>query len=172
MPVRVFRDLVPRIAEGAWIAPSADVIGDVELGTLSSIWYGCVVRGDVHSIRIGARTNIQDLSVVHVTSGRFPTTIGDDVTVGHRAIIHGCTVGNAVLVGMGAILLDGVVVEDEAMIGAGALVSPGTTVSGRTLWLGAPARPVRPLRDAEIAALYSSAAHYTAAAAAHRESLE
>jgi carbonic anhydrase/acetyltransferase-like protein (isoleucine patch superfamily) len=110
---------------------------------------------------------VQDLSMVHVTSGRFSTSIGDDVTVGHRAILHGCTVGNRVLVGMGTILLDGVVVEDDTIIGAGSLVSPGTRVTGGMLWLGSPARAVRPLREAELASLIPSAAHYCVLAQRH-----
>lgn len=157
----------PQFGPGAWVAPGAVVVGDVVVGEGSSVWYNAVIRGDVAPIRIGDRTNVQDLTMVHVTSSGPGTTIGDDVTIGHRAVLHACTVGNAVLVGMGAILLDGVVVEDEAMIGAGALVAPGTRVTARTLWLGAPAKMVRALRDAEIASLYASAKHYRGMADNH-----
>lgn len=162
----------PRLGAGVFLAPGAAVIGDVSIGAGSSIWYHCVLRGDVASIRIGERTNIQDLTMVHVTSGRFATSIGDDVTVGHRAILHGCTVGNRVLIGMGAILLDGVFVEDESIVGSGALVSPGTRVTGRTLWLGSPARAVRELRSEELASFVPSAASYCKLAERHAASFE
>src|SRR5512139_2804920 len=112
----------PRVAASAFLAPGSVVVGDVEIGEGSSVWFGTVVRGDVNHVRIGARTNLQDLTVVHVTSGAHPTVIGDDVTVGHRAVLHGCTVRDRCLVGIGAIVLDGAVVESESMIGAGALV--------------------------------------------------
>lgn len=132
-----------------WLAPGAVVVGDVEIGPESSIWYGSVVRGDVHHIRIGARTNIQDACVVHVTRDRFPAWIGAEVTVGHRAVVHGCRVGDGALIGIGAIVLDGAEVGEEALVGAGAVVTPGTRVPARTLVVGTPARVVRDLTDEE-----------------------
>ncbi|MCM2279567.1 MAG: gamma carbonic anhydrase family protein [Oligoflexia bacterium] len=152
----------PRVHETAFVAPSADVIGEVEIGAHSSIWFQCVVRGDVNAIRIGARTNIQDHSMLHVTRKVSLLTIGDEVTVGHRASLHGCTIGNRVLVGMGAIVLDDAVIGDECIIGAGALVTQGTRIPSRSLVLGAPARVIRALRPEELASLEKSAANYVA----------
>jgi len=140
---------LPRIAPTAWVAPGASVIGDVELGDDVSVWYGCVLRGDVHRIRVGPRTNIQDLSVLHVTRERFATEVGAEVTIGHRAVVHGCRVGDGALIGIGAVVLDGAVVGEEALVGAGAVVTPGTVVPDRTLVVGTPARPVRVLSGEE-----------------------
>lgn len=159
--------VTPTIGPRVFIADTARVIGDVHIGEASSIWYGSVVRGDVHHIRIGARVNIQDLSVLHVTSGRHPTVVGDDVTVGHRAILHGCTIEARALVGMGATVMDQAVVGEESMVGAGALVTPGTVVPPRTLMIGSPARPTRLLSDAELIWLRESAQHYVALAATY-----
>jgi len=147
--IRPFRGVWPRIAETAFVEESAAVIGDVEIGEHSSIWFHAVVRGDVHVIRIGSYTNIQDGVVVHVTGGRFPALIGDRVTIGHRAIVHGCTVGNDCLIGMGAILLDGVVVGERSLIAAGAVVREGTQVPPGSLVAGVPARIVRALTEEE-----------------------
>ena len=163
-----YQGIAPQLGRDAFVAPSADVIGRVTLGDEASIWYGCVARGDVGTITIGARTNIQDLSVIHVTSGVADTVIGADVTVGHRVILHGCTVHDLSLIGMGAILLDGSVVESECLIGAGSLLSPGTRIPRGSLALGSPARVVRPLRDNELAMLRTSAAHYVNVAREHR----
>jgi carbonic anhydrase/acetyltransferase-like protein (isoleucine patch superfamily) len=149
--VRAFGDARPRIDPSAWLAPGCVVVGDVEIGADSSIWYGVVLRGDVHRIHVGARTNVQDQSVVHVTLERFPTWIGDEVTVGHRAVVHGCRVGDGALIGIGAIVLDGAEVGEEALVGAGAVVTPGSVVPPRSLVLGAPARPVRDLGAEELA---------------------
>jgi carbonic anhydrase/acetyltransferase-like protein (isoleucine patch superfamily) len=167
MRLRPYRDTLPTLGERVFIDPAASVIGDVVLGDDVSIWPGTVVRGDVNFIRIGARTNIQDGSVVHVSHdgphaklGGFATVIGEDVTIGHKAIVHACRIEDAVLIGMGAIVLDGVVVHRHAFIGAGALVAPGKHVGPGELWLGNPARKVRMLGDAEIEALYYSAQHY------------
>ncbi len=166
MAIRSLGELIPKIGERTYIDDAAVVIGDVVVGDDSSLWPMVLARGDVHSIRIGDRTNIQDGSVLHVTSdnpftpGGFPLTIGDEVTVGHGAILHACTIGNRVLVGMGATVLDGVVVGDGAMIGAGALVSPGKRLEGGYLYLGSPARQARPLKDQEKAYLAFSAQHY------------
>lgn len=140
---------LPRIHADAWLAPGVVVIGDVAIGAASSLWFGTVVRGDVHAIRIGARTNLQDQSVVHVTAGRFATEIGDEVTVGHRAVVHGCTVRDGALVGIGAIVLDGAEVGEEAWVAAGAVVSPGTKIPPRALVRGVPARVVRTLGSEE-----------------------
>lgn len=150
----------PQVSETAFVATSADVIGEVEIGTHSSIWFQCVVRGDVNWIKIGSRTNIQDHSMLHVTRKKSPLTIGDEVTVGHRATLHGCTVGNRVLIGMGAIILDDAEIGDDCIIGAGALVTKGTKVPSGSLVIGAPAKVTRPLRPEELAFLPQSAAHY------------
>ena len=166
--VRPYEGKAPRLADGVWLADDVVVVGDVELGAYASLWYGVVVRGDVNRVSIGARTNVQDLTVVHVTSGTFPTTVGEDVTIGHRVVLHGCTVGDRALVGIGAIVLDGAVVGEEAMVGAGALVPPGMVVPPRTLVLGAPARPRRALTGEEVAGLRTSAARYVEYADRHR----
>jgi len=146
---RRYGELAPRIDASAWVAPGAVVVGDVEIGADSSVWYAAVVRGDVERVRIGARTNLQDGVVVHVTRERFAASIGDEVTVGHRAVVHGCTVGDGALVGIGAIVLDGAIVGEGALVGAGALVAPGANIAPRTLAIGIPARSVRELDDAE-----------------------
>lgn len=155
-----YRDKTPDIDETVFIAEGARVIGDVVIHADASIWFGCVVRGDVNAIRIGARTNVQDLTVIHVDSGSHPTILEEDVTVGHRAILHGCHVKKGSLVGMGAILLDGVVVEEGALVGAGSVVSPGTVVPSGKLARGVPARVARDLTDDEVRGLVESAAHY------------
>ena len=167
MSIRPYRGLLPTLGARAYVDPAATVIGDVVLGDDVSVWPGTVIRGDVNFIRIGARTNLQDGTVVHVSHdgpharlGGFATHIGADVTIGHKAIVHACRIDDAVLVGMGAILLDGVVVEKHGFVGAGALVTPGKVVGSGELWLGNPARKVRVLSDAEIEALYYSARHY------------
>jgi carbonic anhydrase/acetyltransferase-like protein (isoleucine patch superfamily) len=158
----------PLIAPTAWVAPGAVVTGDVEIGEGSSIWFQSVVRGDVHRIRIGNRTNVQDLSMIHVTGGTHPTTVGDDVTIGHRVVLHGCTVKDRCLVGIGAIVLDGAVVEEESMVGAGALVPPGMVVPSGKLVLGAPAKVKRDLTAQERASFLDSAKRYAAYAARYR----
>ncbi|HLT31807.1 MAG TPA: gamma carbonic anhydrase family protein [Myxococcaceae bacterium] len=170
MALLSFKGIRPTLGPGAWVAGSAEVIGDVVLGEGASVWYQSVLRGDVQPIRIGARTNIQDLSVVHVTSFTHPTTVGEDVTVGHRAILHGCTLGDRVLVGMGAIVMDGVVVGDDCIIGAGALLTPGTQVPPGSMVLGSPGRVKRPLTDEERQFLGLSAAHYVELARKHAAS--
>lgn len=167
MTVSPYKSTTPTLGSRTFIHETAQVIGDVVLGDDASIWPFCVVRGDVNHIRIGARTNIQDLTVVHVThdgpytpDGGIPTIIGDDVTVGHKALIHACTVGDRCLIGMGAILMDGVVVEDEVIVAAGSLVSPGKRLEARSLYRGSPARRVRDLTATEIEQLQYSAEHY------------
>ncbi len=166
--IREFGGVAPRIDPTVFLATGSVVVGDVVLGPGASLWFGAVVRGDVNSIRIGARTNIQDQAVVHVTGGTHPTVIGDDVTVGHRAVLHGCTVKDRCLIGIGAIVLDGAVVGEEAMVGAGALVTPGMVVPPRSVVMGAPARVRRTLDDAEVDGLRASAAHYVEYAARYR----
>src|ERR1700733_9927831 len=149
--IRAFGGARPQIAASCFVADTAAVIGDVVIGDESSIWFSTVVRGDVMPIRIGAGTSIQDGTVIHVTAGRFGTTIGNDCTVGHAAIIHACTVDDDCLIGMGAILLDGVHVGRGSLVGAGALVTPGTVIPAGSLVLGSPARVKRPVNDGERA---------------------
>ena len=150
----------PKIHETAFVAPSADVIGDVEIGAQSSVWFQVVIRGDVNTIRIGERTNIQDHSMLHVTRRTSPLRVGDDVTVGHRVMLHGCTVGHRVLLGMGAILLDDCIVGDDCIIGAGALVTKGMVIPSGSMVMGMPAKIIRPLKPDELAFLPQSAQNY------------
>lgn len=166
--IRPYAGVLPRLHESAFVAEGALVVGDVEVGERSSIWFGSVVRGDVNAIRIGARTNIQDLSVVHVTSHTHPTSIGDDVTVGHRVTLHGCTVKDRCLIGIGAVVMDGAVVGPDAMVGAGSLVPPGMVVPPGTLALGSPARVKRELTPEEIAFFRKSAESYAGYAERYR----
>ena len=168
MGTRPFQGATPRLHPTVFIADGAQVVGNVEIGEESSVWYNTVLRGDVNTITIGARTNIQDLSVVHVEKGTHPTRLGDDVTVGHHAVIHGCTIGNRVLVGIGAIVLNGVVIEDDAFIAAGALLTPGTRVPSGSMVMGSPGKVRRTLSDEERAGLLTSAAGYVLNAKLHR----
>jgi carbonic anhydrase/acetyltransferase-like protein (isoleucine patch superfamily) len=164
--LRPFKGTLPRLGARVYVDPAATVIGDVELADDVSLWPGAVARGDVHHIRIGARSNLQDGAVIHVTHdgpyspGGFPTIIGEDVTIGHGAVIHACTIEDACLIGMHATVLDGVVVKKNAFIAAGALVPPGKIVGERELWVGNPAKMVRVLSDAQVEQLYYSAANY------------
>ncbi|HBF12191.1 MAG TPA: gamma carbonic anhydrase family protein [Deltaproteobacteria bacterium] len=159
-----FDSIQPKIHASCFVAPQACVIGDVEIGEGSSIWFQTVVRGDVNTIRIGKKTNIQDLCMVHVTNRDAPkpapTVIGDEVTVGHRVVLHGCTIKDRCLIGIGSIILDGAVIEEECMIGAGSLVTPGTIIPRGHLAWGSPAKVTRPLTAAEKKFLRLSAAHY------------
>ncbi|MBK8014806.1 MAG: gamma carbonic anhydrase family protein [Deltaproteobacteria bacterium] len=168
MPLLAYKDILPRVASDCWIAPGAMVIGDVELGVSCSVWFGTVVRGDVFHIRVGDRTNIQDNSVVHVTTGKHATLVGNDVTIGHRVMLHGCTIEDGALIGMGAIVMDRAVVGQGALVGAGAIVTEGTIIPPQMLAIGAPARPVRPLTDDERARLARSAPHYVSVTDAYR----
>ena len=163
----IFENKTPKIDSSVFVAPSADVIGEVEIGAGSSIWFGCVVRGDVNFIKIGKRTNIQDLSMVHVThftkedrSDGNQTIIGDDVTVGHRVMLHGCEIKNACLIGMSATILDGAVIGEESIVGAGALVTKNKKFPPRSLIMGSPAKLVRELNEDEVASLYKSSQNY------------
>lgn len=166
MTLRSFNKIHPRIAPGAYIDDAALVIGDVTIGEDASLWPMVVARGDVQTIAIGARTNIQDGSVLHVTSdnpftpGGFPLTIGADVTVGHGVILHACTIEDLSLIGMGSTILDGAIVRSRVMVGAGSLVSPGKELDSGYLYLGSPAKKIRPLRDTELAYLEFSSRHY------------
>lgn len=158
--VRSFSGESPTIHETAYIADNAVVIGDVHIGEDSSVWFGSVVRGDVNYIRIGARTNIQDLSVIHVSSKTHPTVLEDEITVGHRVTLHGCHVEPGCLIGIGAILMDGVHVGRESLVGAGSLLTPGITIPPRSLVLGSPARVKRGLTADELASLKRSWQNY------------
>ncbi|BBM01253.1 gamma carbonic anhydrase family protein [Microbulbifer sp. GL-2] len=157
---------VPQIGSGVYIDPQSAVIGDVTLGDDCSVWPMAVVRGDMHRIQIGARTSVQDGAILHIThAGPFnadgwPLTIGEDVTIGHKACLHGCTVGNRVLIGIGAIVLDGATIEDEVVLAAGALVPPGKILESGYLYVGAPCKKARPLSDKEKAFFRYSAENY------------
>jgi len=162
-----FKQWTPVLGDKTWIAPSADIVGNVRMGENSSIWFGCVVRGDVHYITIGDRTNIQDLSMIHVThykkedmSDGNPTIIGNDVTVGHRVMMHGCTIEDACLIGMSATILDGAVIGRESIVGAGSLVTKNKVFPPRSLIMGSPAKVMRELNDDEVKDLYASAQRY------------
>jgi len=152
-------DLVPQLASGAWAAPSADLIGDVRLAARASVWFGAVIRADNTPIIVGEDSNIQDGAVCHSDEG-FPLIIGARVTVGHQAILHGCTVRDDCLIGMGARILNGAVIESECIVGAGALVTEGKSFANGSLIVGTPARMVRQVTEAERQALRASAAHY------------
>jgi carbonic anhydrase/acetyltransferase-like protein (isoleucine patch superfamily) len=164
--IRAFKNILPTLAETAFVDQSAVVIGDVTLAKDVSVWPLTVIRGDVNFVRIGERSNIQDGSVIHETRATsnnpqgYPVIIGDDVTVGHKVMLHGCTIGNKVLIGMGAIVLDGAVIEDEVVLGAGSLVAPGKTLESGHLYIGSPARQARPLTSAERAFFTTSANNY------------
>ncbi len=159
----------PRLGAGVFIAPGAKVIGDVAIGEGSSIWFNCVVRGDVNRIRIGTGSNIQDGSVVHVTHDRWETVIGDHVLIGHMAMIHGCTIEDHAFVGLGAVVMDGCVIESDGMLAAGALLPPGKRVRSGELWVGRPARLARRLSAEEIAAQREGAPYYARLAAEYLE---
>ena len=161
-----FEGMTPKIGQKSWVHSSSTIIGDVELGEDVSIWPGVVIRADVNRVVIGDRTNIQDGSIIHVTNpganppDGYPTIIGNDVTVGHGAMLHGCTIGDGVLIGMRAILLDGSRVESHSILGAGALLAPGKVVRSGEVWVGAPARRIKVLSEEEIEGLYLSAKQY------------
>ncbi len=167
-----FGAYVPRIDATAFVAPDATIIGDVEIGARSGIWFKCVLRGDVRSIRVGESTNIQDATIIHVTRRRASTEIGNHVTIGHRAIIHGCTIEDACFIGMAATVMDEVVVESGAMVAAGALVTPRKRVGAGQLWGGAPAKYMRDLTEAEKAYMADAAAHYADLGEAYRRQID
>ena len=170
-PLYVLDGVVPRLAPDAFIAPTASVIGDVVIGEKSGVWFNCVLRGDTNFIRVGARTNIQDGTIVHVNAGRFPCLIGNDVTIGHAAIVHACTLEDGAFVGMGATVLDGAVIEECGMLGAGGLLPVGKRIRRRELWMGAPAKLVRVMDAEEWATFAEIAEHYVALAARFRAGL-
>ncbi len=166
MSVVKYRQFVPELGARVMIDPLAFVLGDVVLGDDVSVWPGAIVRGDMHRIRIGARTSVQDGAVLHITHASdynpegYPLTIGSEVTIGHQACLHGCTIGNRVLVGIGATVLDGATVEDEVVIAAGTLVPPGKTLQSGYLYMGSPAKPARELTDQERSFFAYSAGNY------------
>ncbi len=168
--IRAFDSLVPKLHPSVWVAPGAAVIGDVEIGQDSSVFYGAVLRGDVECIRIGERTNIQDQATLHVTEGRYSTWLGDEITVGHRAVVHGCRVGNGALIGIGAIVLDGAEVGENALIGAGAVVTPGTVIESGMLAVGMPAKMIRRLEQDEIELQRERTLRYVETARKHADS--
>jgi len=160
MALYALGDVRPTLGRDVFVADSAAVIGDVHLGDEAGVWFGAVLRGDYYPIRIGARTNVQDNVVVHITADQAATTIGDDVTIGHAAVIHGCTIGNLCLIGMGSIVLDGAVIGDESFVAAGSLVLPGTYVPPRSFVMGRPASVKRPAQERELEWVRSAAALY------------
>ena len=176
MPVHAFNGISPRIDPSAFVAPGAQVIGDVEIGPGSSVWYNCVLRGDLNHIRIGRGSNVQDGTIIHVDSGQgrgpgFPCLIGDDVLIGHLAIVHGCQLHDGAFVGMGAIVMDGCVVEGGAMLAAGAMLTPGKRVPAGELWGGRPAKLIRPISDTERLMMTLGPRGYAALAQLHRSQL-
>ena len=158
--LRAYKGRRPAVDPTAYVDASAQVIGDVEIGPESSIWMCAVVRGDVNFIRIGARSNVQDGSIVHVMHETHPTRIGDDVTIGHAAVVHGCTIGNRVLIGMGATILNGAVVGEDSIVAAGSLVTEGAVIPPRSLAMGSPAKVRRTLSDEDVASILEYAANY------------
>lgn len=167
----------PRIDPAAFVAPGCRLIGDIEIAPDASIWYNCVLRGDVNKIRIGARTNIQDGSVIHVDSPKLgqpaghPTLIGADVLIGHLAMVHGCVLEDRAFVGLGAIVMDGCRIASDAMLAAGAMLTPGKTIPSGQLWAGRPAKYVRDLSEADLVGMRAGVAHYVELARAHAAAL-
>jgi carbonic anhydrase/acetyltransferase-like protein (isoleucine patch superfamily) len=168
LAIRSYNNITPSLGENVYVDTTAVIIGDVEIGNDSSVWPCAVIRGDMHRIRIGARTSVQDGSVLHIThAGQFtpdgwPLIIGDDVTIGHSVNLHGCTIGNRVLVGIGSTILDGAIVEDDVVIGAGTLVPPGKVLESGYMYMGSPCKQIRPLKDTEKAFFLYSAQNYVA----------
>jgi gamma-carbonic anhydrase len=172
-----FNGHAPDVHDSAFIAPGCHIIGDVEIGAESSIWYNCVLRGDVNRIQIGKRTNIQDGTIIHVDSPRpgnpqgFSTTIGDDVLIGHMVMLHGSILHDRAFVGLGSIVMDGCVIESDGMLGAGAMLTPGKIIRSGELWIGRPAKKLRELSTEEIAANRTGVAHYVENARRHKAAL-
>ena len=171
MTVYAWEHHTPRIAADAWIAPTAVVAGDVEIGAQSSVWFHCMLRGDISPIRIGARSNVQDGSILHISGGTMPCIVGDDVTIGHGAIVHAATLHNHAFVGMGAIVLDGAVIEERGMLAAGGLLPPGKVIGPGELWAGSPARLMRVMTASDLARYAQNAVHYVVLAARFRAGL-
>jgi carbonic anhydrase/acetyltransferase-like protein (isoleucine patch superfamily) len=170
-PIWALDGVLPKIADTAWIAPTAAVIGDVEIGEESGVWFHCVLRGDTNYIRVGARTNIQDGTIVHVNTGNFPCVIGNDVTIGHAAIVHACTLKDRAFVAMGATVLDGAVIETGGVLAAGSVLPPGKAIGPNELWMGSPAKLRRVLTPEERAEFDRTAAHYAELAVRFRRGL-
>lgn len=166
-PLRPFGDIVPLISPGVFIADNAIVIGKVEIGPQSSVWYNVVMRGDVDWIRVGRRTNVQDGAILHCSTGLGPTVIGDDVTIGHAAVIHGCTIHACSLIGIGAVVLDQAVVESHVIVAAGSVVTPRSVLESGYMYGGIPARRMRALKPEEVEGLKHSAEHYAENAAVY-----
>lgn len=167
-----YKNLYPKLDETVFLASGVKIIGDVEIGENSSVWYNTVIRGDVHYVKIGSETNIQDLSMLHVTNNRFPLNIGNRVTIGHSVKLHGCTVNDLCLIGIGAIVLDGAVVEEKSLVAAGTVVKPGFVVPTGMLVAGVPGKIVRPLRQEELDDFEASAKRYVNYTRITTESLE
>jgi gamma-carbonic anhydrase len=178
MTMLSFAGKTPWIDPAAFVAPGAQLIGDIEIGPEASIWYNCVLRGDVNAIRIGARSNIQDGSVIHVDSPHpgheagHPTIIGDEVLIGHLAMVHGCILRDRAFVGLGAIVMDGCEIEGDAMLAAGAMLTPGKRIPSGQLWAGRPAKYVRDLSEADLAGMRAGVAHYVELARRHAAALK
>lgn len=170
--IQPFRGVWPRIAADVYIAPGAVVVGDVAIGAGASVWYGCVLRGDDHSITVGPRTNIQDGTIIHVMLNEYPTVIGADVVIGHGVRMHGCTLADGCLIGIGSIVLDGASVESGAMLAAGAVLTPRKRIPARQLWAGSPARHLRDVTDAEIEFIAFDIRHYAGLARTYREAAQ
>jgi carbonic anhydrase/acetyltransferase-like protein (isoleucine patch superfamily) len=170
MIIRPYKNITPKIDATAFLAENVSIIGDVEIGADTGIWYGCVLRGDVNDIKIGKRTNIQDGTVIHTSLGVQGTYIGDDVTVGHMALLHACTIGNKAFIGMQSLIMDEVIVEDEAMVAAGSMVTPRKRIPRHQLWGGRPARYMRDMTPEEIEYLQISADRYAALAQEYKSS--
>lgn len=167
-----FRGISPDIDESAFIAPNVSIIGDVRIGAGSSIWYGCTVRGDVNKVRIGKGSNLQDNSVIHVDSKKYPTVIGDDVLIGHQCLIHACSIGDGVTIGMQSCLMDGVVVEPRAMVAAGSLVTPGKVIPSGEIWAGRPAKYMQDMDEAAAEARVEGARYYARLAQEHKAMID
>jgi carbonic anhydrase/acetyltransferase-like protein (isoleucine patch superfamily) len=173
-----FAGKAPLVDSSAFVAPGTQLIGDIEIGPDASIWYNCVLRGDVNRITVGARTNIQDGSVIHVDSPKaadeegHPTIIGQDVLIGHLAMVHGCVLEDRAFVGLGSIVMDGCRIESDAMLAAGAMLTPGKTIPTRQLWAGRPAKYVRDLSDSDLAGMAAGVAHYVELARLHAAAIK
>ncbi|MGD9562485.1 MAG: gamma carbonic anhydrase family protein [Pyrinomonadaceae bacterium] len=170
--IKPYRNVTPKVHETAFIADDAIVIGDVEIGENASVWFGSLVRGDVNYIRIGARTNLQDGTIVHVDSREFPTVLENDITVGHRVTLHACYIETGCLIGIGAILLDGVRVGKNSLVAAGSLLTPGTVIPPGSMVMGSPAKVKRPLTDEEIKGIARNVAGYVALSTEYRTRIE